>query len=333
MMAASTESIAHLIADFLQHDMAMPVLPEQLQCISRGASGRWIMRCNRPNDSGIICIYWTADRADNASFVPALRGLLESGVHVPRLYACRELEEGCGICAVEDLGDRTLLILREEGNTALRFAYEKVLSCLDALHRTQPTWPLQPAFDASLYDWEHEYFAQYLLGQHRNRPDLAQRFLEATPRKEVVSFLSSLPRHPIHRDCQSENILLRDGEAYFVDFQGMRLGLPEYDIASLLYDPYVDLSVQLRTALLEYRLNMSHAIPLRKELVELCAIQRILQALGAYANIAHNKKKTHYLQFIPTAEKILLEHCSCIASSSPAASFAACVRSVLLPSS
>ena len=333
MAAATTESVARLVADFLRQDVGTTISPEQLQCISQGASGRWIMRCNRPDGSGVICIYWTPDRADNASFVPALRGLLKAGVNVPKLFAFRELEKDCGVCAVEDLGVQTLLSLHGESDQTLRHAYENVLFHLDALHRVQPDWSLQPAFNASLYNWEHEYFAQYLLGQHRNRQDVAQRFLDAAPRKEVISFLASLPRRPIHRDCQSENILLRGGEAFFVDFQGMRLGLPEYDIASLLYDPYMNLRAQLRTELLEYRLNMAGVLPLRRELVELCVIQRILQALGAYANIAHNKKKPHYLQFIPVGEKILLEHCSRIASSSLAAPFAACVRSVLSLSS
>ena len=328
---ADAKSIACIITDFLQHDVGTAVSPEQLQCISQGASGRWIVRCRNTAGSGVICIYWTNDREDNASFVPALRGLLKAGVPVPHLYAYRELGEGCGICAVEDLGNQTLLSLRKKGDRILYRAYENVLYHLDALHRAQPTWPLQPAFDETIYNWEHEYFARYFLGQHLNRPDLAQRFLDAPSRKEVVSFLSSQPRHPIHRDCQGENILLRKGEAYFVDFQGMRLGLPEYDIASLLYDPYMDLSVQLRAELLDHRLSVPHFLPLNRELVELCAIQSILQAMGAYANIAHNKKKMRYLQFIPTGEKILLEHCSHIASSSFAAPFAACVRSIISP--
>ena len=46
----------------------------------------------------------------------------------------------------------------------------------------------------------------------------------------------------MHRDFQSQNIILREGQAYLIDFQGMRPGLAEYDLASLLYDPYVSLT-------------------------------------------------------------------------------------------
>ena len=41
-------------------------------------------------------------------------------------------------------------------------------------------------------------------------------------------------------------------EAYLIDFQGMRSGLAEYDLASLLYDPYVHLTGSERAELLEF---------------------------------------------------------------------------------
>ena len=64
--------------------------------------------------------------------------------------------------------------------------------------------------------------------------------------------LGDLPRVLVHRDFQSQNIIVRNGQAHLIDFQGMRPGLAEYDLASLLYDPYVTLSADERTQLLEY---------------------------------------------------------------------------------
>ena len=46
----------------------------------------------------------------------------------------------------------------------------------------------------------------------------------------------------IHRDMQSRNIMLKGGRWYFIDFQGGRLGPVQYDLASLLIDPYVGLT-------------------------------------------------------------------------------------------
>src|SRR2546423_10254052 len=54
--------------------------------------------------------------------------------------------------------------------------------------------------------------------------------------------LAGRPRLLVHRDFQSQNIIMRNGQAHLIDFQGMRPGLAEYDLASLLFDPYVNFS-------------------------------------------------------------------------------------------
>ncbi len=93
----------------------------------------------------------------------------------------------------------------------------------------------------------------------------------------------SFPRVLVHRDFQSQNIIIRDGQAYLIDFQGMRPGLAEYDLASLLYDPYVQLSAAERKELLEfYRTEAGVTDPAFAEKFQLCAMQRLMQALGAY---------------------------------------------------
>jgi hypothetical protein len=95
----------------------------------------------------------------------------------------------------------------------------------------------------------------------------------------------------MHRDFQSQNILIRGEEACFIDFQGMRLGLPEYDLASLLCDPYVTVPVPEVERLLgcyrEIRSGLGH--PVRVDYPRIfwqCAVQRLMQALGAYGNLS-----------------------------------------------
>lgn len=56
--------------------------------------------------------------------------------------------------------------------------------------------------------------------------------------------LASYRRVLVHRDLQSQNIIVWNEQAYLINFQGVRPGLPRYDLASLLFDPYVALTVE-----------------------------------------------------------------------------------------
>ncbi len=116
----------------------------------------------------------------------------------------------------------------------------------------------------------------------------------------------SLPRVLVHRDFQSQNIIIRDGQAHLIDFQGMRPGVSKYDLASLLYDPYVHLTETERAELFDvYRTFRERAgWPLRvddEEIFRLCAMQRLMQALGAYGNLGLVRGNKSFLNYIPTA--------------------------------
>ena len=122
----------------------------------------------------------------------------------------------------------------------------------------------------------------------------------------IAERLANLPRVLVHRDFQSQNIIIRNGHAYLIDFQGMRPGLSKYDLASLLYDPYVELSDGEREELFEsYRsMRERNGCPLRvddEEIFRLCAMQRLMQALGAYAYLGLVRKNKAFLEHIPAA--------------------------------
>ena len=137
------------------------------------------------------------------------------------------------------------------------------------------------------------------------------RQLAASPAlHSVAEKLAALPRVLVHRDFQSQNIIVRNGLAYLIDFQGMRPGLAEYDVASLLYDPYVKLSDNERTELVQYYIERQKEFGLDvcaqfEEVLPLCAMQRLMQALGAYGFLGLIKKHESFLQHIPSALKSL----------------------------
>lgn len=331
-MTAHESQGRRIIAELMQSYSGADVQPADMQMVAEGASGRCIMRSAHPAGAGLIGIYWTADRADNASFLPAAHGLRKAGVRVPAVLAEQDVGNGCGACLVEDLGQKSLLSLRDAPRHERRAAYVSALHQLHKLHGTHPDWPLQPAFDASLYRWEQNYFAEHYLTRHRGMPtEQVQQLLSAPPWQQLATRLAELPRVPLHRDCQSQNIMLRDGEAWFIDFQGMRLGLPEYDLASLLYDPYMELTDSERDELLAHWSGICHA-PLRRDVLAGCALQRIMQALGAFANIGYNARNTWYLDLIPAGERALNRICASAPSGSLAAQLALCLSPFVTPS-
>ena len=114
----------------------------------------------------------------------------------------------------------------------------------------------------------------------------------------------------MHRDFQSQNIIIRNGQAHLIDFQGMRPGLAEYDLASLLYDPYVDLPESERAELTAYyrgrQLESGIAINGDFDLkLRLCAMQRLMQALGAYGFLGLVKGHKHFLKHVAPAMQSL----------------------------
>src|SRR5207248_8752463 len=147
---------------------------------------------------------------------------------------------------------------------------------------------LPAEFNAELYRWEQNYFFRNCLGRYFNidKSELAM-FAALPPLKGIAKHLASLPRVLVHRDFQSQNIIIQNGQANLIDFQGMRPGLAEYDLASLLYDPYVDLAETERAELITYyREQQSKSGTTRDSdfdsTLRLCAMQRLMQALGAY---------------------------------------------------
>ncbi len=275
---------------------------EDFHPLALGASGRTIVRI-RLNGRTCIGIRWGNDRADNDSFIPAARHLHTHGVNVPEIYDYEPLGPGCGAALVEDLGDNNLLAFRKEGWPSLLPRYIEAMEQLYLLHSCPfpEEFSLQPAFDEAMYRWEQSYFAEHLLGTHLGLK--TDSFLNHPALKEQAQFLASLPECPIHRDSQSQNVHIHDGKTWLIDFQGMRGGRPEYDLASLVYDGYARLRPgQVKELLQEWEKISGRSLD--EHIFRACALQRIMQMLGAYANIGHNRGKTWYLAQIPAG----LEH-------------------------
>jgi len=114
----------------------------------------------------------------------------------------------------------------------------------------------------------------------------------------------------MHRDMQSRNIMIHNHQVYFIDFQGGRFGPIQYDLASLLIDPYVELPDAIQSKLLDYgidALSERTAVEPKKfrQCFNYCALTRNLQILGAFAYLSKIKGKQYFEDYIPAAIQTL----------------------------
>jgi NDP-sugar pyrophosphorylase family protein len=119
----------------------------------------------------------------------------------------------------------------------------------------------------------------------------------------------------MHRDMQSRNVMVKNGTYYFIDFQGARLGPVQYDIASLIIDPYVALSFSVQSKLMDVAVDtLAHQTGVGKnnfkQCLEACVITRNLQILGAFGFLSKAKNKSYFEQYIPTAVNSLNHYLS-----------------------
>ena len=299
---------------FEQHFHAPPerIVPLQGEL---GGSGRKIIRLANEKDHAIGILYGV--REENAAFLEFSKHFRRHGLPVPEIYA-EDLSQGAYL--EEDLGDTTLFEFLSKNRTGETIApqaveaYRRVVAVLPRFQveaardlNYSVCYPIS-SFDRQSIAWDLNYFKYYFLrlaGIPFNEQALEDDF------SRLTEFLLSAPRdYFLYRDFQSRNIMLRNGEPFFVDYQGGRKGALQYDIASLLYDAKADLPPDLRQQLLEHYLDaLAGFIPLDREAFlrhyYAYVYIRILQALGAYGFRGFYERKAHFLQSVPYALKNL----------------------------
>jgi len=308
-MLADNQVISHTLARFPECS------PDDFRVVpvEKGGSGRKFYRILSGGRS-MMLVKYTGQREENRHYVDIARFLDSSGVQVPRIYLH---DEGEGLIWMEDLGECDLWSFRNDPWPVRRPLYESALIEVFKMHsaatrrQAGARITLQKEFNEHLYLWEQGYFFEHCLGNHFKVPSGKVTRLAALPAlREAAARLASLPRVLVHRDFQSQNILIRDGTAWLIDFQGMRPGLAQYDVASLLLDPYVSLSDSERAELLGFYTRLAHRsgadIPGDfEEVFDWCAVQRLMQALGAYGFLGLQMNRPDFLRHIPAARALL----------------------------
>jgi N-acetylmuramate 1-kinase len=259
-----------------------------------------------PKGSAIL-VHYNSSRIENTYWAGIASFLRD--IHVPSPRMIRHDPAQC-LIVMEDLGDKDLWSFRRAPWEVRQTLYRKTLAIVHRLHSfPEGDFPsnrvtLMQGFGSDLYRWERDYFrAHFVRG-------VCGITLEPSLDRELETELAALSERLtgtrcclVHRDLQSQNVMIRDGDPCLIDFQGMRFGSAFYDLGSFLCDPYVDFSDEERDELLSFYYALSKREFGRATFQAYfwdASVQRLMQALGAYGFLGIKKGLNAFLDHIPS---------------------------------
>jgi len=274
------------------------------------AQGRTIIRVEGTN------------RDENRAFIYLSRHFAAKGLPVPEVFWVSDDEMSY---TQTDLGDTLLFDAIKHGReTGCFLPEEKALleKTIRALAHIQLKgaegldwsycFPI-PEMDERSIRWDLNYFKYCFLKGTRiefSEPKLEDDF-DAMVQNLLASFTFHLSSF-LYRDFQSRNVMIKDGEPYFIDFQGGRKGPTQYDVASFLWQAKANIPQSLREELIEAYLEEVEELKIKNEKLKINRTEwraalphfvlfRTLQVLGAYGYRGYFERKEHFLQSIPNA--------------------------------
>ncbi|MEW5800535.1 MAG: phosphotransferase [bacterium] len=277
----------------------------QVYALTAGGSDRIFCRI-KEGDRSIVFLF-DQNQEEFSAYIQIGRFLRENRLPVPLIYS---YDYNSRKALLEDLGDETLFQKRTEDTCHRQKNYQKTIDVLITLQgigaeQIAACHPIQKkAFDYGQLRWETAYFTRYFLGEYCHMAVDEGEFEEGF--HQLAASFAKEPFWLMHRDFQSQNIMWKSGGPYLIDFQGARRGIAAYDLASLLNDCYLVLEEPQRDFLISYyldqrqrRLGFLQDGAEFRDLYTRAALQRNMQALGAFSFLSLVKKKKQFEQFIP----------------------------------
>ncbi len=292
-----------------------PVAREPLK--GDGSDRQW-SRLKMGTASMIVVDHGIRERArtnEADAFVNIGRHLYDRGIPVPQIY---DGDTFSGYVFLEDLGNLDLqtMVQHTDNPEKITGYYQSVIDLLTAFSASgaqqfETSWAYQtPRYSKALIlENECRYFVEAFLNTYLGLEISYDDF-----KKELEYLADNALQHALdglmHRDFQSRNIMVKNDDFYFIDFQGSRLGPIQYDLASLLIDPYVQLPPDIQAQLLKYavdkiKTNLKLNARNFRRCYRYCRLTRNLQILGAFGYLSRIKAKSYFEQYIPPAVQTL----------------------------
>jgi aminoglycoside/choline kinase family phosphotransferase len=283
-----------------------------LDPIKKGGSDRNFFRVSLPDKTSFIFMHYGNEVEENAHWVSINNFLVGLDIAVPQIIA---QDVARHFLLIEDLGNVDLWSERSVPWEERREYYFQVLTQIYRLHsydlKSVPAdVQLSEGYGPRLYKWEHDYFLENLVGEVCKIKLSSSDAAKLTKELDALSErLQKIEPSLIHRDFQSQNIMIKNGRPVLIDFQGMREGCLFYDLGSLICDPYVTFEDEERNELINFYYELMNPAYSRDEFVHnfwMGSVQRLLQALGAYGFLGLKKNRPAFLKHIGNGLENLL---------------------------
>ena len=298
---------AQVLSQALKSSRGEKVAGLELHQLAGDASTRRYYRAKTPEGTAILQL--TEAFQGKNEFLLVQEFLAQSGIRVPKVLA---YDSAAGAVLQEDVGDLTMLsAIAERGPKAYeKKSFEEALDLLVAIHeRAIPSkfsGQIKPAgfalaFDEEKLMWEVNFTLEHFFQGYLQKPlSSSESGLVKETFQKIVHELAAQPRVYTHRDYHSRNLMVApSGELVAIDFQDARMGLRQYDLASILRDSYYQLEEEKVYAGVDYYLNKTKAN--RTDFLrhfDLMSIQRNFKALGTFGFQASQRKNSYYLRFV-----------------------------------
>lgn len=290
--------------------------PDTLSRLSPAGSNRIYYRLTKDTHScvGVIGTSLTENRA----FLYIARHFAAKGLPVPHILAVSSDEMAY---LQEDLGDQLLFDFIHEGRQTGCFSEEEKAILGSTIRRLAHLqikgdqsfdytncYPV-PAFDLRSIMWDLNYFKYDFL--KATGIEFQEDILEDEFQHLAHMLLAVNQMGFMYRDFQSRNVMIQEGQPYFIDFQGGRKGPLQYDVVSFLWQAKANFPQTLREELLDEYLDELTTLTICdkeafKSILPFFVFFRTLQVLGAYGFRGYFERKAHFLQSIPFAIQNLI---------------------------
>jgi hypothetical protein len=293
------KDIQKFLSDNLGSTAAFEIIP-----IKKGGSDRSFFRVCLPNKPSFIFMRYGTEVEENAYWANINEFLAGLEISVPRIIA-QDLRQY--FILMEDLGDIDLWSQSALSWDKRRIYYYQVLTQIRQLHsfelkKIPADLKLSQGYDPKLYRWEHNYFLENLV-QAICDINLSSSLLKDLNKEldGLIIRLQNIEPCLVHRDFQSQNIMIKNDQPVLIDFQGMRLGNFFYDLGSLICDPYVSFTTEERKELINFYYELTNPDYSKDNFINYfweASAQRLIQALGAYGFLGLKKRKPDFLKHV-----------------------------------